>query len=98
MPAYMIGRVDVTDLDKWKEYAGAAGPAVAKFGGKYLVRGGAIEGLENFEDEGKRIVILEFPDMDAARAWYASPEYKAAMAKREGAGYARFTLAEGYEG
>ena len=98
MPAYMIGRVDVTDMDKWKEYAAAAGPAVAKFGGKYLVRGGAMEGLENFEDEGKRIVVLEFPDMQAVRDWYVSEEYQAAKAKREGAGYARFTLVEGYEG
>ncbi len=98
MPAYMIGRVDVTDLDKWKEYAAAAGPAATKYGGRYIARGGAVEGLENFEDEGKRIVILEFPDMDAARNWYNSPEYQAAKQKREGAGHARFTLVEGYEG
>ena len=98
MAAYVVVRVDVSDLDKWKEYAGAAGPAVANFGGKYLARGGATEGLENFEDEGKRVVILEFPDMDTARNWYNSAEYQAAKAKREGVGYARFTLVEGYEG
>ncbi|MEO0328296.1 MAG: DUF1330 domain-containing protein [Pseudomonadota bacterium] len=98
MTAYVIARVDVTDLEKWKEYAASAGPAVANFGGKYLARGGAHEGLENFEDEGKRIVILEFPDMDAARNWYNSAEYQAAKAKREGAGYARFTLVDGYDG
>ena len=98
MPAYMIGRVDVTDLEKWKEYAAAAGPATDKFGGKYIVRGGAAEGLENYEDEGKRLVVVEFPDMDAARNWYNSPEYQAAKAKREGAGYARFTLVEGFSG
>lgn len=98
MPAYLIGRVDVTDLEKWKEYAAAAGPAADKYGGKYLVRGGPSEGLENYEDEGKRIVVVEFPDMQAARDWYNSEEYQAAMKKRDGAGYARFTLVEGYSG
>ena len=98
MTAYMVGRVDVTDAEKWKEYAAAAGPTVAAHGGTYIARGGAIEGLENFEDDGKRIVILQFPDMDSARNWYKSEEYQAARAKREGAGYARFTLVEGYEG
>lgn len=98
MTAYVIARVDVTDGDKWMEYAGSAGPTVAAHGGKYIARGGAVEGLENFEDEGKRVVILEFPDMDTARNWYNSAEYQAAKAKREGAGYARFTLVDGYDG
>ncbi|MDJ0614309.1 MAG: DUF1330 domain-containing protein [Rhizobiaceae bacterium] len=98
MTAYVIARVDVTDADKWMEYAGAAGPTVAAHGGKYIARGGAVEGLENFEDEGKRVVILEFPDMDTARTWYNSAEYQAAKAKREGAGHARFTLVDGYDG
>ena len=98
MTAYVIARVEVTDLDKWKTYAAAAGPAVAAHGGKYLARGGELEGLENHEDEGKRVVVLEFPDMDAARNWYNSAEYQAAKAKREGAGFARFMLVDGYEG
>jgi len=98
MPAYMIGRVDVTNIEGWKAYAEAASPAVAAFGGKYLARGGEMVGLENFEDEGKRIVILQFPDMETAKNWYNSEEYQAAKAKREGAGYARFTLVDGYSG
>lgn len=95
MPAYMIGRVEVTDLEKWKEYAAAAGPATAKFGGKYIARGGALEGLENHEDEGKRVVIVEFKDMETAQAWYHSPEYQAAKVLREGAGFARFMIVDG---
>lgn len=98
MTAYVIARVDVSDLDKWKEYAAAAGPTVAAFGGKYIARGGAVEGLENHEDEGRRIVILEFPDMDTARSWYNSEGYQAARAKRDGAGFARFTIVDGYDG
>lgn len=98
MPAYMIGRVEVTDLEKWKEYAAAASPTSIPFGGKYIVRGGEVRGLENHEDEGKRVVILEFPDMESAQAWYNSPEYQAAKQKREGAGLARFMIVDGYSG
>ena len=98
MTAYVIVRAEVTDLDKWKEYAAAAGPTSVEYGGKYIARGGAVEGLENFEDEGKRVVILEFPDMDSARNWYNSAEYTAARAKRAGAGHAQFMIVDGYDG
>ena len=98
MSAYVVVRVDVTDLDAWKQYAAAAGPAVAQFGGKYIARGGDVIGLENFEDEGRRIVLLEFPDMATAEAWYNSPEYTAAKKLRENAGHARFLVVDGYDG
>ena len=98
MTAYVIARVEVSDPERWMEYAKAASPAVAQYGGKYIARGGAVEGLENHEDEGKRVVILEFPDMDKAREWYNSAEYQAAKAKREGAGFARFMIVDGYDG
>ena len=98
MTAYVIVRANVTDLDKWKEYAAAAGPTSVPFGGKYIVRGGAVEGLENFADEGMRVVVLEFPDMDSARNWYNSVEYTEARKLRETAGHAHFTLVDGYDG
>ena len=98
MTAYMIARVDVTDLDKWKEYAMAAKPTVDAHGGRYIARGGTLEGLENHEDDGKRVVIIEFPDMETCKTWYNSPEYTAARAKREGAGHARFMVVDGYDG
>ena len=98
MTAYVIVRANVTDLDKWKEYAAAAGPTSAAFGGKYIVRGGETEGLENFADEGMRVVVLQFPDMDSARNWYNSEEYTAARKLREEAGHAHFTLVDGYDG
>lgn len=98
MTAYVIARVDVTDAEKWMEYAKAAQVTVADHSGRYIARGGASEELENWEDEGKRVVILEFPDMDTARNWYNSEAYGAARAIREGAGHARFTLVDGYDG
>lgn len=98
MTAFVIARVDVTDAEKWMEYAKAAQPTVLGHGGRYIARGGATEELENWEDEGKRVVILEFPDMETARNWYNSPEYAAARAIRADAGHARFTLVDGYDG
>jgi len=98
MTAYMIARIDVTDAEKWKGYAALSGPAAAKYGGEFIVRGGAMEGLENHEDEGKRVVIVKFPSCEAARTWYNSPEYTEARAAREGAGFGRFMIVEGYDG
>ena len=98
MTAYVIVRADVTDMDSWKQYAAAAGPTSKPYGGEYIARGGAVEGLENFEDDGKRVVVMKFPDMDSARNWYNSPEYQEAKKLRENAGFARFSLVEGYEG
>lgn len=98
MTAYMIARVDVTDLDAWKNYAANAGPTVDQYGGKYIARGGALTGLENFEDEGKRVVIIQFPDVETAEKWYHSEEYNAVRKLRDTAGHARFMIVEGYDG
>ena len=98
MSAYMIARVDVTDLDAWKNYAANAGPTVEKFGGKYIARGGSLTGLENFEDEGKRVVIIRFPDVETAENWYNSPEYQEVKKLRDGAGHGRFMIVDGYDG
>ena len=95
MAAYMIARVDVKDLEQFKKYAEGAGAATAKFGGKYLARGGELVGLENHEDAGKRVVIIEFPDMDAAQKWYHSEEYQAARKLRETAAFGRFMIVDG---
>jgi len=95
MPAYMIARVEVKDLENFKKYAEGAGVATAKFGGKYLARGGELVGLENHEDDGKRVVIIEFPSLDDAKAWYNSAEYQEARKHRENAAFGRFMIVDG---
>ncbi len=95
MSAYMIARVEVSDLEKFKLYAAAAGPVTQKFGGKYLARGGELAGLENFDDDGKRVVIIEFSDMNTAKAWYNSPEYQEAKKLREDAAVGNFLIVDG---
>jgi uncharacterized protein (DUF1330 family) len=94
MPAYIIAQVNVKDPAKYQEYAKLAGPANAKHGGKFLVRGGkktVLEGDIPFE----RIVITEFKDVAAAKAFYDSVEYQAARQKRLGAADFNMIIVEG---
>ncbi len=94
MAAYIIARIDVTDADQYEHYKASAPAAIAKYGGTYLARGGAVETVEG-DQENRRVVILQFPDMDAARTFYNSPEYAAAREKRAGAANGQFLIVEG---
>jgi len=81
MPALLIARVQVNDPDAYKDYMARSGPAVAAFGGRFIVRGTAPEFLEG-EADGLRTVVAEFPDMDTARRWHSSQQYVEARAFR----------------
>jgi uncharacterized protein (DUF1330 family) len=94
MPAYVLVDVDVTDAGRYDEYRVLAAASVEQHGGRYLVRGGASEVLEG-ERVPNRLVVLEFPDAGAARAWYHSAEYGEARATRAGAATGSFILVEG---
>lgn len=94
MPAYIIAQINVTDQDKYQEYARLAGPANAKYGGKFLVRGGAKTVLEG-KVPYSRIVVTEFPDVEAAKRFYHSVEYQAAREKRLGAADFNMMVVEG---
>jgi uncharacterized protein (DUF1330 family) len=94
VPAYVIVDMDVTDAEQYESYKALAGPSLEQYGGRYIVRGGAAEVLEG-ERVPKRVVVVEFPDADAARRWYSSPEYSAARAARAGAATGSFILVEG---
>ena len=74
MPAYLVGRITVHDDAKYAEYRAQVPPIIAAYGGRYLVRGGAVEVKEGEPPPG-RLVVVEFPDMDVARAFYGSAEY-----------------------
>ena len=94
MAAYMIARITVTDPDQYERYKALAPVAIAKFGGEYIARGGDVETLEG-DEETNRVVLVRFPDMDAARAAYRSPEYTAARAERDGAAIGQFVIVDG---
>ena len=74
MPAYLIANITVIDPKRYPEYREKVPAVIAQYGGKFLVRGGAIHPVEG--DLGiDRMVVLEFATMEAARAFYDSPEY-----------------------
>lgn len=92
MPAYWIAHVTVTDPDAYKGYQALAPAAFAAHGARFLARGpgDVLEGPEM-----ARHVVIEFPTLAAARACYASAEYQAAKALRDGAATAHVVLVEG---
>jgi uncharacterized protein (DUF1330 family) len=99
MPAYVVVQVRVTDPAKYDRYRPVAAAAIAKHGGRYIVRGGASETLEGQDATPPfRRVVVEFPSMDAARRFWTSAEYAEAKAIRAGAGEMLAVLCEGYAG
>lgn len=82
MTAYLIADVEVHDRDAYATYTKQVPATVEAHGGRYLVRGGAVEVLEGSWSP-KRCVVLEFPDMAAFKAWWDSPEYVPLRALRE---------------
>ena len=92
--AYVIVDMDVTDPEQYARYRDLAGPAVEAAGGKFLARGGTTAVLEG-DRVPKRVVLLEFPDLQAAQDWYDSPQYAEARATREGAALGSLIAVEG---
>ena len=90
---YMIVRMTVTDPETYKTYAALASEAMTIYGAKPLARGGRCEAVEG---EGRpRNVVIEFDSYEAARTYYFSPEYQAAVAVRQPAGIGEVLLLEG---
>lgn len=84
MAAYVLVDCEVTDPQRYETYKRLAQDAVAKFGGRYVARGGETIVLEGSVTP-KRTVVMEFPDLETAQRWYHSPEYVAARHARAGA-------------
>lgn len=95
MPAYLIARVQVTDWDRYRQYTKATPAAIEKFGGRFLVRGGETITLEGLA-ETARVVVIEFPSLDQAKAFYHSEEYSQVKKLREGAATGQFLAVDGY--
>lgn len=95
MAAYLIYRATIHDMDAYKrDYMSQTPEILAAYGGKFVVRGGDVEVLEG-EPETARVVVIEFPDMERARAFYYSPEYERARQAREGIAEAQMLLVDG---
>lgn len=94
MAAYVIAHIDVKDPVQYEDYKKMSPVSIQKFGGRFIVRGGNVEALEG-EWPGKRLVVLEFPSVEAARQWHASEDYAPAKALRQATSTGDMFLVEG---
>ena len=94
MPAYVIADLDVTDPAGFEEYRKVVPGTIEKYGGRYLVRGGAMETLEG-DWPWKRVVVLEFPSLEQAKRWYNSEDYRDPKALRFKTAKTKVILVEG---
>ena len=94
MSAYVIGEIDVTDPAAYDDYRKQVLATIEKYGGRFAVRGGAVEPLEGGWNP-KRIVVVQFPSIDQARKWYRSPEYAPLIKLRQKASKGKLVLVEG---
>ena len=94
MPAYVLAEIEITNPEGYKEYTTLVPATVAKYGGRFLVRGGKAHVLEGDWPERRR-VIIEFPSVEAARQWWDSTEYERPKALRRANSNGRLLLLEG---
>ncbi len=94
MPAYVIVETDIHDPEQYEHYKAASPAAVVAGGGHFVARGGELAVLEG-DWNPKRLVILEFEDLEAVKRWYESPGYQEAKKLREGAANLNMVAVEG---
>jgi uncharacterized protein (DUF1330 family) len=94
MAAFVVIEIEVTDPALYEEYKKLATPAIEKYGGRYLVRGGRSEALEGGWSP-KRLVILQFDSVQRAKEWWSSAGYSRAREIRNRAAKSKAVLAEG---
>jgi uncharacterized protein (DUF1330 family) len=92
--AYILVQSDVTNPDQYAGYAKLTPAIIEQYGGKFLTRGGRSATLEGHKAPS-RVVVLEFPNYDAAQAFYNGPEYTAARKVRAGAATMQIVVVEG---
>ena len=94
MTAYIVVDVEVNDPTEYQTYAKQTMATLEPYNGKFIVRGGNAETLEGGW-QPKRFVIIEFPGVEQAKAWYNSPEYTAIIGIRHHAANSRMILVQG---
>jgi uncharacterized protein (DUF1330 family) len=94
MSAYVIADIEVKDARAYETYRNGVEPTVRKYGGRFIVRGGQVSAVEGAWCP-QRLVVIEFPDMAALEAWYASPDYAPLLELRLAASTGRLIKVEG---
>ncbi|WP_114783954.1 DUF1330 domain-containing protein [Botryobacter ruber] len=96
MSAYVLVEIEITDPAAYEDYKKLTPASIAAYKGRFVVRGGKTETLEG-DWQPERIVVLEFPSVERARAWWNSPEYATAKAIRQQAANTKMIVLEGFE-
>jgi uncharacterized protein (DUF1330 family) len=96
MPAYLIANIKLHDAERYRDYLDHVPALIHKHRGKYIVRGGNSQVLEG-DWSPSRLVILEFPDREAALAFYEDPEYERYRSLRQSITDSRVIIVDGYE-
>jgi uncharacterized protein (DUF1330 family) len=94
--AYWVAHVTVDDPKAYDDYRAANAVAFAKYGAKFIVRGGAQDVIEG--TSRPRTVVIEFKDLETAKACYNSPEYQHALSIRQPVSSGDLVIVEGYDG
>jgi uncharacterized protein (DUF1330 family) len=94
MAAYLIAEIEISDPETYDKYKARTPGVIEQYGGRFIVRGGKAQQLEGEREPG-RLVVIEFPDVAAARRFYDSPEYRAIIGLRQRASKGRLILVEG---
>lgn len=95
-PAYFVIEVDIHDPEGMKPYQVRVEETFKAFGGRRIVAGGYSDALEGVAPKGK-VVIVQFPSLEAAHAWHESPDYQAILFHRQASAESRSYLVEGVE-
>ena len=96
MTAYIIARINVTNMEQYKKYTAVTPEVIGQFGGRFIVRGGEKVTLEGPE-ETNRMVVIEFPSLERAQAFYQSDAYQEAKKLREEAATGQFIVVDGVD-
>lgn len=95
MAAYVIANLAIRDQDAYAEYAKQVPETISRWGGRFIVRGGSLATLDG-DWQPKRLVVIEFPNLETARNWYRSEEYQAVLPIRLANADGGAVLVEGY--
>jgi uncharacterized protein (DUF1330 family) len=96
MPAYIVVEVDVKDPERYADYRTMVPASLEGYGGKYLVRGGAVEKLEG-DWQPSRFVVIAFESVDQAKRWWNSEEYREARNLRQATADTKMIVVEGID-
>ena len=97
MPGYIVVNLDVHDPALFDKYREQVPPIIAAHGGRYIIRGAKLDHVEG-KLPFKRLVVLEFPSVEAARGFYDSPEYQPVKKLRTDSARSDIAIVDGYAG